>query len=150
MRIRWVQIRRRPWSVLDAYLQDAEPCKILVTNRVRWEVCRILRVYRHRWTGTETYHRDGKQELGMGDCQLRNGQGQTRHMYLVMLAYSLLTSQLKQGHAKDWALCRLTTIGEACRAMLGETLRTTLAWAIEQVTEKSRSYDHVVAELGLT
>ena len=64
--------------------------------------------------------------------------------------YSLLTSQLKQGHAKDWALCRLTTIGEACRAMLGETLRTTLAWAIEQVTEKSRSYDHVVAKLGLT
>ena len=80
----------------------------------------------------------------------RNGQGQTRHMYLVMLAYSLLMSQLKQSHAKDWALCRLTTIGEACRAMLGETLRTTLAWAIEQVTEKSRSYDHVVAKLGLT
>ena len=130
--------------------RDSTPCKILVTNRVRWEVCRILRVYRHRWTGTETYHRDGKQELGMGDCQLRKGQGQTRHMYLVMLAYSLLMSQLKQGHAKEWALCRLTTIGEACRAMLGETLRTTLAWAIEQVTEKSRSYDHVVAKLRLT
>ena len=86
----------------------------------------------------------------MGDCQLRSGQGQTRHMYLVMLAYNLLIRQLKQDHAKDWALCRLTTIGEACRAMLGETLRTTLAWAIEQVTEKSRCYDHVIAKLGLT
>ena len=30
---------------------------------------------------------------------------------------------------------KLTTIGEACRAMLRETLRTTLAWAIDQVTE---------------
>ena len=130
--------------------RDAVPRKILVTNRVRWEVCRILLVYRQRWTGTETYHRDGKQELGMGDCQLRNGQGQTRHMYLVMLAYSLLMLQLKQGHAKEWALCRLTTIGEACRAMLRETLRTTLAWAIEQVTENSKSYTHVVAKLGLT
>ncbi len=30
----------------------------------------------------------------MGDCQLRDGQGQTRHMYLVMMAYSPLTSQL--------------------------------------------------------
>ena len=130
--------------------RDAAPRKILVTNRVRWEVCRILQVYRQRWTGTETYHRDGKQELGMGDCQLRNGQGQTRHMYLVMLAYSLLMLQLKQGHAKEWALCRLTTIGEACRAMLRENLRTTLAWAIEQVTENSRSYTHVVAKLGLT
>ena len=97
-----------------------------------WEVCRILQVYRYRWTGTETFHRDGKQELGMGDCQLRDGQGQTRHMYLVMLAYSLLMSQLRQGRAKEWALCRLTTIGEACRAMLRETLRTTLAWAIER------------------
>ena len=37
--------------------RDGKPRKILVTNRVRWEVCRILRVYRHRWTGTETYHR---------------------------------------------------------------------------------------------
>jgi len=85
----------------------------------------------------------------MGDCQLRNGEGQTRHMYLVMLAYSMLMSQLKQGRAQEWALCRLTTIGEACRAMLRETLRSTLSWAIEQVTEKSRSYDHVVAQLGL-
>lgn len=130
--------------------RDQTPKKILVTNRVTWEVCRILSVYRHRWTGTETFHRDGKQELGMGDCQLRSGQGQTRHMYLVMLAYSLLMSQLRQGHAKDWALHRLMTIGEACRAMLNETLRSTLAWAIQQVTEKSQSYHHIVAKLRLT
>jgi hypothetical protein len=32
----------------------------LVTNRITWEVSRIVRVYRHRWTGTETFHRDGK------------------------------------------------------------------------------------------
>jgi hypothetical protein len=55
--------------------RDAAPCKILVTNRVTWEVTRILQVYRHRWTGTETFHRDGKQELGMGDCQLRAQPG---------------------------------------------------------------------------
>jgi hypothetical protein len=34
--------------------------------------------------------------------------------------------------------------------MLRETLRKTLAWAVEQVAEKSRSFDHVVAELGLS
>ena len=129
---------------------DHAPRKILATNRVTWEVCRILQVYRSRWTGTETFHRDGKQELGMGDCQLRDGQGQTRHMYLVMLAYSLLMSQLQQSRANEWALCRLTTIGEACRAMLRETMRTTLAWAIQQVTECACSYDHVVAKLRLT
>ena len=59
---------------------NKEARKILVTNRVYWDVTRILRVYRKRWTGTETFHRDGKQELGMGDCQLRKGEGQTRHM----------------------------------------------------------------------
>jgi hypothetical protein len=40
------------------------------------------------------------------------------------------------------------TIGEACRAMLRENLRTTLAWVIEQVTEKERPFDHVVAQLA--
>lgn len=129
---------------------DEEPCKILVTNRVTWEVKRIVQVYRYRWTGTETFHRDGKQQLGMGACQLRDGQGQTRHMYLVMLAYSLLVRQLRHDRAKEWALARLTTIGEACRAMLRESLRTTLSWAIEQVTMHSQKVDHVFVTLGLT
>jgi hypothetical protein len=132
------------------YRQDTEPVKILVTNRISWEVSRIVRVYRHRWTGTETFHRDGKQQLGLGDCQLRDVQGQARHMYLVMLAYSLLMGELKQGRAKEWALHRLMTIGEACRAMSREALRTTLSWAIEQVTRWERPYEHVVAQLGLS
>lgn len=129
--------------------RNEQPCKILVTNRVTWEVTRILRVYRQRWTGTETFHRDGKQELGMGDCQLRDGQGQTRHMYLVMLVYSLLVQQLRQGCAKEWALTRLTTIGEACRAVLKQTLRQTLEWALQQVSPNSPKIHHVTALLGL-
>ncbi len=136
--------------ILWRYRHDAECIKILVTNRITWEVSRIVRVYRDRWTGTETFHRDGKQQLGLGDCQLRDFQGQTRHMYLVMLAYSLLMGELKQGRAKEWALHRLMTIGEACRAMIRESLRTTLTWAIEQVTGKNQPVGHVVAQLGLT
>jgi len=111
---------------------DPSPRIMLVTNRVCWEVSRVVRGYRHRWTGTETFHRDGKQQLGMGDCQLRDGEGQTRHMHLVMLAYSLLMRQLGQGHAYEWAFRKLTTIGEACRAILRETLRKTLSWAMER------------------
>lgn len=38
------------------------------------------------WRWTERFHRDGKQHLGMGDCQLRKGQGQTRHLYMILLA----------------------------------------------------------------
>ena len=135
--------------ILWKHRHDAEPCKILVTNRLTWDVRRILRAYEQRWTGTETFHRDGKQELGMGDCQLRNGQGQTRHMHLVMLAYSLLVRQLRHGRALHWSLHKLTTIGEACRALLRETLRKTIAWAVEQVTTKSQKLPQVYAYLGL-
>jgi DDE superfamily endonuclease len=135
--------------VLWKYKNDVEACKILVTNRITWEVTRIVRVYRRRWTGTETFHRDGKQQLGLGDCQLRDEGGQTRHMNLVMLAYSLLMIQLRQGCAKEWAIQRLTTIGEACRAMQKETLRATLSWAIEQATKWERPHEHIVAQLGL-
>ena len=135
--------------IIWRYRNDDQPRKILVTNRITREASRIVRVYRDRWTGTETFHRDGKQQLGLGDCQLRDVQGQTRHMHLVMLAYSLLMGQLRQGRAREWALQRLTTIGEACRAMLRETLRGTLAWVVEQVTERERPFDHVVAQLGL-
>jgi hypothetical protein len=129
---------------------DAEPRIILVTNRIQWEVSRIVRSYRHRWTGTETFHRDGKQQLGMGDCQLRDSEGQTRHMYLVMLAYSLLMKQLQQGHAYEWAFQKLATIGEACRAILRETLRKTLIWAIEHVRDRAWNTACVLEHLGLT
>lgn len=135
--------------ILWDHRRDKEPKKILVTNRTTWDVIRILLAYRHRWTGTETFHRDGKQQLGMGDCQLRSGQGQTRHMYLVFLAYTLLMRELRQSRSKEWALHRLTTIGEACRAMLRETLRTTVEWAIRQVTEHAQEVVHVVAQLQL-
>ena len=66
--------------------------KYLVTNRVYWEISRILNLYRKCWTGTETFHRDGKQHRGMGDDQLHTAKGQTRHLYLVMLAHTVSSS----------------------------------------------------------
>ena len=113
---------------------DAEASKALVSNRLWWEVIRMVLVYRHRWTGTETFHRDGKQELGLGDCQVRNGEGQTRHVYLVSAAYSLLMRSLHQSRPQDWARTMLTTIGEACRAVKAETLGRMLDWVVEKLT----------------
>ena len=51
---------------------DKEAKKMLVCNQTRWDVIRILKVYRCRWTGAECFHRDGKQHLGMGECQQWN------------------------------------------------------------------------------
>jgi hypothetical protein len=126
-----------------------DPVKMLITNRTVWEVTRILRVYRHRWTGTETLHRDGKQCLGMGDCQLRSGEGQTRHMYLVLLVHSLLMVQLRHSRAHDWATITLTTIGEACRAVLRETLRKTITWAIDRATLDHWEPERITTHLAL-
>lgn len=113
---------------------EAEASKALVSNRLWWEVMRMVLVYRHRWTGTETFHRDGKQELGLGDCQVRNGEGQTRHVYLVSAAYSLLMRSLHQSRPQDWARTMLMTIGEACRAVKAETLARMIDWVVEKLT----------------
>lgn len=122
--------------------------KILVTNRTYWEVHRVLKTYRKRWSGTETFHRDGKQHLGMGDCQLRSGEGQTRHMYLVLLAYTALMRQLKHDRALDWAHIRLTTIGESCRLIARETLAKTLTWVVER-TREGMSLPDIKRQLAL-
>lgn len=119
------------WSEANA----KEPRKIPITNRTHWEAHRILKVYKRRWTGTETFHRDGKQQLGLGECQLRDGKGQTRHMCLVVLVYTALMRQLKHDRALDWAHTCLMTIGEACSTIARETLGKTLAWAIERSHE---------------
>jgi len=124
-------------------------CKIMLTNRTWWEVSRILRVYRRRWRGTECFHRDGKQHLGMGDCQLRDGLGQTRHLYMVFLAHSVLMVQLRQSRVRDWALERLTTIGQACRSVLRETFCQTLDWAIDKIQNDDWSRDYVKQYLRL-
>jgi hypothetical protein len=104
-------------------------------------------VYRHRWTGTETFHRDGKQQLGLGDCQGRSGEGQTRHVYLVSVAYSLLMRSLQQHRPQDWARRTLTTIGEACRAVKAETLEQVVDWIVAKLTVDHWSVSDIKAVL---
>ena len=86
--------------------------------------------------------------LGMGDCQLRSGEGQTRHRYLVMLTHSLLMARMRQGRARDWAHSVLTTIGEACRAVSRETLSKTISWVVDQATI-GWTQERIVAHLKL-
>jgi uncharacterized protein YndB with AHSA1/START domain len=127
---------------------DQEASKALVSNRLGWEVIRMVLVYRYRWTGTETFHRDGKQLLGLGDCQVRTGEGQTRHVYLVSVAYSLLMRSLHQTHLYDWARRTLTTIGEACRAVKAETLERIVDWIVDKLTVEHWSIPEMKAVLA--
>ena len=127
---------------------DQEASKALVSNRLGGEVIRIVLVYRHRWIGTETFHRDGKQQLGLGDCQVRSGEGQTRHVYLASTAYSLLMRSLGQSRVQDWARRTLTTIGEACRAVKAETLERVVDWIVEKLTGEHWSVPEIKAVLA--
>jgi len=49
----------------------------------------ILRWYLKRWS-IETFHEVGKQELGLGEYQLRKHRGIVRHLFLVLVAYLLV------------------------------------------------------------
>jgi hypothetical protein len=48
----------------------------------------------------------------------------------------------------SWADARLTTIGEACRAVLRETLGKTIAWVVEQA-QHGQSLSAIKAHLAL-
>ena len=63
----------------------------------------------------------------------RLAHGQTRHMYLVMSAYSQAMRILGSRGLCGWASGRLRTVGEVCRAALNETIRGTIAWVVESV-----------------
>ena len=127
---------------------DQEASTALVSNRLGWEVIRMVVVYRYRWTGTETFPRDGKQRLGLGDCQGRTGEGQARHVYLVSVASSLLRRSLHQTHLYDWARRTLTTIGEACRAVKAETLERIVDGIVDKLTVAHWSIPEMKAVLA--
>jgi len=132
---------------------DEEPRKVLVSNCISWDALRITEAYRNRWTATETFHRDGKQELGLGDCQIRSEIGQIRHMYLVMLAYTLLERELDKTSVSEWAHEKLTTIGECCRAAAKEATRNMITWVIDQLDctgKLLKRLPRLFARLGIT
>jgi hypothetical protein len=52
-------------------------------------VVKIIRIYHKRWV-IETFHRDIKQNLGFGKCQMRRLRGIVCHSILVSLAYTCL------------------------------------------------------------
>ncbi len=70
-------------------------------------------------------------------------------MYLVILAHSLLVSILKKNHPCERAKITLNTIGEACRFVLEETLGKTISWVIEEITERHKKREDILATLGL-
>jgi hypothetical protein len=107
---------------------------VIAIEIIRWSIMRA--------------HWDGKQELGLGDCQVRSGVGQTRHVYLVSTAYSLLMRSLHQHRPQEWARSMLTTSGEACRAVKGALLGQVVDWIVEKLADDHWSVPQIKAVLA--
>ena len=68
---------------------EENPVKYFVSNKIDAPSEHLIRSYSLRWP-VEVFFEDSKQDLGFGDCEVRDEEGASRHWHLQMLAYSLL------------------------------------------------------------
>jgi len=125
----------------EADLSDAP--LFLVTNNLRWDARRILRTYQSRWP-IETFYRDSKQNLGLGDYEMRDLRGIKRHWYLVFLSYTLLTLSSMDSRLHKWLRTNVKTIGEKCRWTINEITRDFILWILKQNSLK-KSADEIIS-----
>lgn len=86
----------------------------IITNRKDFRTERIISTYQMRWT-IETYFRDAKQHLGLGDYQVRGLKGIKSHWCLVFTSAIVLELMRAYAITKLGLEGRLLTIGEMCR-----------------------------------
>ena len=79
---------------------------------------------------------------------MRSGKGQTRHVYLVSAAYSLLMHAMHANSPPEWTRRTLTTIGEACRAVKGELLERLVDWIVDKLSADDWSMSQIKAVLA--
>lgn len=63
--------------------------KFFATNRVGWNEASILKIYCRRWD-IEVWHREGKADYGLKDCQLRSDGGVSKYLTLSSCADTFL------------------------------------------------------------
>ena len=68
---------------------DENPVRYFASNKIGAPSEHLIRSYSFRWP-VEVFFEDSKQDLGFGDCEVRDERGASRHWHLQMLAYSLL------------------------------------------------------------
>ena len=66
------------------------------TNRLDWNIYRILSLYTRRWR-VDVFYRESKQNLGLEDYEMRKIRGARRHLQMVFTAHALLGSCMASG-----------------------------------------------------
>ncbi|GAB7011055.1 IS701 family transposase [Halorubrum trueperi] len=109
--------------------EDDEPeFRCLVTNKIDAPAAHLIRLYTRRWR-IETFFRDSRQDLGLGDCEVRNERGAKRHWHLVMLAYSLLRLGISHS-ALGRAISTASSIRGDLKHALKESIYDLFHWAV--------------------
>lgn len=92
---------------------DEENIRINVTNLMQHGDISILGLLLERWK-IETWHRDGKQHLGLDDCQVRKFSAIQKVVCAILVAYTQLILMKEDRLLKPLKRI-LKTIGEGCR-----------------------------------
>ena len=101
---------------------EGEPI-FLVTNKLHWtQPAKIVQLYMYR-DPIEHFIRDGKQELGLEDCQQRGQQSVEKHWELSFTAHTFLALGFNVAPPREMPTAKLETIGQKCRLIEREVLQ---------------------------
>ena len=123
--------------------EDKEnPVKYLATSKIDAPSTHIIRSHSYRWR-IETFFKDSKQELGLGDCEVRDTDGASRHWHLQMLTHSLLRLGSESSVSE-----RLVSKASSLRAQLEDGLKEAIynmfSWVRDQ---PDRNLDGLMEEI---
>jgi SRSO17 transposase len=116
--------------------------KYIVSNKIDAPASHLIALYAMRWR-VETFFRDTKQDLGLGDCELRHAAGASRHWHLLMLAYSLLRLGAASS-ALGTLLARATSLRNDIKRSFRESVQNLLSWALNSPTRSTDELMHQI------
>jgi len=98
-----------------------------LTDALHWDSVRTLETWSYRWS-SEIFHEFGKQIVGMESAQVREEEGVKRHFRLSCVAQSFLQrATVGESKSEKFEFSNgKATIGQRCRKIAREVLRSTL------------------------
>ena len=121
---------------------EENPVKYLATNKIDAPSAHIIRTYSYRWR-IETFFEDSKQDLGLGDCEVRDSDGASRHWHLQMLTYSLLRLG-PESSASERLVSKASSLRSQLEHGLKEAIYNLFSWVRDQ---PERDLDGLMKEI---
>ncbi len=121
---------------------EKNPVKYIATNKIDAPSAHIIRSYSYRWR-IETFFEDSKQKLGLGDCEVRDSDGASRHWHLRMLTYSLLRLG-SESSVSERLVSKASSLRVQLEHSLKEAIYNMFSWVRDQ---PNRELDGLMEEI---